>query len=43
LLPIGANKLRLEKRKEPPRIDRRLKDKEIKPNLKGVLHATWVK
>uniref|UniRef100_A0A8C6N1I8 Kazal-like domain-containing protein n=1 Tax=Mus spicilegus TaxID=10103 RepID=A0A8C6N1I8_MUSSI len=37
----GANKLRLEKRKEPPRIDRRLKDKEIKPNLKGVLHATW--
>ncbi|XP_028642872.1 solute carrier organic anion transporter family member 6A1-like [Grammomys surdaster] len=37
----GAQKLRLEKRNEPPTIDRRLKNKEIKPNLKGILHAIW--
>ncbi|XP_021022282.1 solute carrier organic anion transporter family member 6A1-like isoform X2 [Mus caroli] len=37
----GAHKIRLEKSKEPSRVDRRLKNKEIEPNLKGVLHATW--
>ncbi|XP_011246422.1 solute carrier organic anion transporter family member 6A1-like isoform X2 [Mus musculus] len=37
----GAHKIKLEKSKESSRIDRRLKDKEIKPNLKGVLHVTW--
>ncbi|XP_063123613.1 solute carrier organic anion transporter family, member 6d1 isoform X7 [Rattus norvegicus] len=37
----GAQQIRLEKSKEPPTIDRRLKDKEIQPGLKGVLHAIW--
>ncbi|XP_021044798.1 solute carrier organic anion transporter family member 6A1-like, partial [Mus pahari] len=37
----GAHMIRLAKRKEPPRIDWRLKDKEIKPNLKSALHAIW--
>ncbi|XP_076770759.1 solute carrier organic anion transporter family member 6C1-like [Arvicanthis niloticus] len=35
----GAHKLRLSKRKEPPTFDRRLKDKQIGPHLKDVLHA----
>ncbi|XP_028642869.1 LOW QUALITY PROTEIN: solute carrier organic anion transporter family member 6A1-like [Grammomys surdaster] len=37
----GAHKLRLAKRKEPPTVDRRLKDKEIEPHLKGFLHGVW--
>ncbi|XP_052049340.1 solute carrier organic anion transporter family member 6C1-like [Apodemus sylvaticus] len=37
----GAHKLRLVKRKEPPTIDRRLKDKEIGPHLKDFFHAIW--
>ncbi|XP_031224398.1 solute carrier organic anion transporter family member 6A1-like isoform X3 [Mastomys coucha] len=37
----GAHKLRLKKSQEPPSIDRRLKNKEIKPNLKGFLYAIW--
>jgi hypothetical protein len=43
LQPIGAHKLRLAKRKEPPTIDRRLKDMKIQPHLKGFLHNIWVK
>ncbi|GAB1285295.1 Solute carrier organic anion transporter family member 6C1 [Apodemus speciosus] len=37
----GAHKLRLAKRKEPPTIDRRLKDKQIGPSMKDFLHAIW--
>ncbi|XP_021019098.1 solute carrier organic anion transporter family member 6A1-like [Mus caroli] len=37
----GAHKLRLAKRKEPPTIDRRLKDMKIQPHLKGFLHNIW--
>ncbi|XP_028642871.1 solute carrier organic anion transporter family member 6A1-like [Grammomys surdaster] len=37
----GAQKLRLQKSKEPPTSDRRLQNKEIKHNLKGILHAIW--
>ncbi|XP_034377779.1 solute carrier organic anion transporter family member 6C1-like [Arvicanthis niloticus] len=36
----GAHKLRL-KRRGPPTIDTRLKNKKIKPNLKSILHAVW--
>ncbi|XP_017167782.1 solute carrier organic anion transporter family, member 6d1 isoform X3 [Mus musculus] len=38
----GARQIRLEKSQEPPTFDRRLKNKEIKNNLKSVLHATWI-
>ncbi|XP_021054761.1 solute carrier organic anion transporter family member 6A1-like [Mus pahari] len=37
----GAHKLRLAKRKEPPTIDRRLKDMKIQPDLKGFLLNIW--
>ncbi|XP_052049333.1 solute carrier organic anion transporter family member 6C1-like [Apodemus sylvaticus] len=37
----GAHKVRLEKSQEPASIDRRIKNKEIKPNLKSVLLAIW--
>ncbi|XP_021018917.1 solute carrier organic anion transporter family member 6A1-like isoform X1 [Mus caroli] len=37
----GARQIRLAKSQESPTFDRRLKNKEIKNNLKSVLHATW--
>ncbi|XP_021045007.1 solute carrier organic anion transporter family member 6A1-like, partial [Mus pahari] len=37
----GAHQIRLAKSQEPPTFDRRLKNKEIKNNLKSVLHAIW--
>ncbi|XP_052049334.1 solute carrier organic anion transporter family member 6C1-like [Apodemus sylvaticus] len=37
----GAHKIRLAKNQEHPCIDKRLINKEIKPNLKSVLHAIW--
>ncbi|GAB1285296.1 Solute carrier organic anion transporter family, member 6d1 [Apodemus speciosus] len=38
----GIQKIRLEKSQEPSTVDRRLINKEIKNNLKSVLHAIWV-
>ncbi|XP_052049336.1 solute carrier organic anion transporter family member 6C1-like [Apodemus sylvaticus] len=37
----GAHKIRLQKSQEPSTVDRRLINKEIKNNLKSVLHAIW--
>ncbi|XP_034377864.1 solute carrier organic anion transporter family member 6C1-like [Arvicanthis niloticus] len=37
----GAHKLRLQKAKEPPTIDKRLKNMKIGNNLKSILYAIW--